>query len=95
MYKKLILLISVLVLSLACTSQAIVVGDFEDGLDGWAPSGDSTLTLSTIGATTGAGSMLIEGPGSWQMLALLDIKSLRSVLAADNAAISADVTVFA
>jgi len=95
MYKKLILLISVLVLSLACTSQAIVVGDFEDGLNGWAPSGDSTLTLSTIGATTGAGSMLIEGPGSWQMLALLDIKSLRSVLAGDNAAISADVTVFA
>jgi hypothetical protein len=95
MRKKLILLISVLVLSLTCTSQAIVVGDFEDGLDGWAPSGDNTLTQSTIGATTGTGSALIEGPGSWQMLAVLDIKSLRSVLAGDNAAISADVTAFA
>jgi hypothetical protein len=95
MRKKLVLLISVLVLSLACTSHAVVIGDFEDGLDGWAPSGDNTLTQSTIGATTGTGSALIEGPGSWQMLALLDIKSLRSVIAVEGAAISADVTAFA
>ena len=95
MYKKLILLISVLVLSSASTSQALVVGDFEDGLDGWAPAGDATLTLSTIGATSGTGSLLIEGGGSWQMLALLDIKAIRSVLAVDGAAISADVTAFA
>jgi len=95
MCKKLILLISILVLSLPYTSQAIVIGDFEDGLDGWAPAGDNTLTLSTIGATSGAGSVLIEGPGSWQMLSNLDIKAIRSVLGVDGAAISADVTAFA
>ncbi|MBN2594957.1 MAG: hypothetical protein JXA81_15735, partial [Sedimentisphaerales bacterium] len=95
MRKKLILLISVLVLSLACTSQAVVIGDFEDGLDGWAPSGGNILTQSTIGATTGTGSLLIEGAGSWQMLAVLDIKALRSVIAVEGAAVSADVTAFA
>ena len=95
MCKKLIYSISILVLSLACTSHALVVGDFEEGLDGWLPAGDATLTLSTVGATTGAGSILIEGPGSWQMLALLDIKSLRSVLGVADAAVSIDVTAFA
>jgi hypothetical protein len=95
MCKKLILLISVLVLSSISTSQALVVGDFEGGLDGWAPAGDATLTLTTVGATSGAGSVLIEGPGSWQMLAKLDIKAIRSVLGVDGAAISADITAFA
>ncbi|MFC1604139.1 sugar-binding protein [Planctomycetota bacterium] len=95
MCKKLIFLISVLVLFSVSTSQALVIGDFEDGLDGWAPSGDNTVTLSTIGASTGTGSALLEGPGSWQMLALLDIKALRSVIAVEGAAISADVTAFA
>ena len=95
MYKNLILFVSVLLLSVVSTSQALVVGDFEGGLDGWAPSGDAVLTLSDIGATTGTGSLMIEAPGSWQMLALLDIKSLRSVLAVDGAAVSADVTAFA
>jgi hypothetical protein len=95
MYKNLILFVSVLLLSVVSTSQALVIGDFEGGLDGWAPSGDAVLTLSDIGATTGTGSLMIEGPGSWQMLALLDIKSLRSVIGVDGAAVSADVTAFA
>ncbi|MGB2866760.1 MAG: hypothetical protein WBC05_25740, partial [Sedimentisphaerales bacterium] len=95
MCKKLILLISVLVLSSVSTSQALVVGDFEGGLDGWEQAGDATLTLTTIGATSGAGSVLIEGPGSWQMLGKLEIKAIRSVLGVDGAAISADVTAFA
>jgi hypothetical protein len=95
MYKKLIVLISVLVLSSVSSSYALVVGDFEGGLDGWAPAGDAVLTPSTVGATSGTGSLMIEGPGSWQMLALLDIKSLRSVLGVDGAAVSADVTAFA
>jgi hypothetical protein len=95
MYKKLVILISVLVLSSVSTSYALVVGDFEGGLDGWVPAGDATLTLSATGATTGTGSLMIEGPGSWQMLAKLDIKSIRSVLGVDGAAISADVTAFA
>jgi hypothetical protein len=95
MYKTLILLVSVLLLSAVSTSQALVVGDFEEGLDGWAPSGEAVLTQSTIGASTGSGSLMIESAGSWQMLALLDIKSLRSILASDGAAVSADVTAFA
>jgi len=95
MRNKLVLLIAALVLSLACTSQAIVVGDFEGGFDGWQPAGASTLTLSTTGATSGAGSLLIEGPGSWQMLAKLDIKSLRATLGVADAAVSIDVTAFA
>ena len=95
MYKNFILLVSVLLLSAVSTSQALVVGDFEEGLDGWAPSGDAVLTQSTVGASTGSGSLMIESAGGWQMLALLDIKSLRSILASDGAAISADVTAFA
>lgn len=95
MYKKLVILISVLVLSSVSTSYALVVGDFEGGLDGWVPAGDATLTLSATGATTGTGSLMIEGPGSWQMLAKLDIKSIRSVLGVDGATVSADVTAFA
>jgi len=95
MRNKWVLLIAALVLSLACTSQAIVVGDFEGGFDGWLPAGASTLTLTTTGATSGAGSLLIEGPGSWQMLAKLDIKSLRATLGVADAAVSIDVTAFA
>ena len=95
MRNKLVLLMAALVLSLACTSQAIVVGDFEGGFDGWLPAGASTLTLSTTGATSGAGSLLIEGPGSWQMLAKLDIKSLRATLGVADAAVSIDVTALA
>jgi hypothetical protein len=95
MRNKWVLLIAALVLSLACTSQAIVVGDFEGGFDGWLPAGASTLTLSTTGATSGAGSLLIEGPGSWQMLAKLDIKSLRATLGVADAAVSIDVTALA
>jgi len=94
MCKKLILLISVLVLSLVSTSQALVVGDFEGGLDGWEQAGDATLSLATIGATSGTGSVLIEGPGSWQMLGKLEIKAIRSILGAEGAAVSADVTAF-
>ena len=95
MFQKFILIISVLVLSSVSTSQALVVGDFEGGLDGWASAGDATLTPAAIGVTLGAESLLIEGPGSWQMLALLDIKAVRSVIAVDGAAVSADVTAFA
>jgi len=95
MRNKLVLLIAALVLSLVCTSQAIVIGDFEGGFDGWQPAGASTLTLSTTGATSGAGSLLIEGPGSWQMLAKLDIKSLRATLGVADAAVSIDVTALA
>ena len=94
MCKRLIFLISVLVLSLVCTSQAFVVGDFEGSLDGWLPA-DATLSMSTIGATTGTGAMLIEGPGGWHINGKLDIKAVRQVLAVEGAAITADVTVFA
>ncbi len=94
MRNKWVLLIAAWVLSLACTSQAIVVGDFEGGFDGWLPAGASTLSLSTVGATTGARSVLIEGPGSSQMLAKLDIKSRRATLGVADAAVSIDVTAF-
>ena len=95
MCKNLILLISVLVLSMVSTSQALVIGDFEGGLDGWEQAGDATLAPAAIGVTSGAESVLIEGPGSWQMLAKLEIKAIRSILGVEGAAISADVTAFA
>jgi len=95
MCKRLIYFVSAVVLSFACTSQALVIGDFEGGLDGWLPAGASTLTPSTTGVTSGAGALLIEGPGSWQMLAKLEAKSLRGSLGVADAAVSIDVTAFA
>ena len=95
MCKRLIYFVSAVVLSLACTSQALVIGDFEGGFDGWQPAGASTLTLSTTGVTSGAGALLIEGPGSWQMLAKLEAKSLRGSLGVADAAVSIDVTALA
>ena len=84
MYQKFILLISVFVLSSVSVSQALVVGDFEGGLDGWASAGDATLTPVAVGVTSGAESLLIEGPGSWQMLALLDIKAVHEQYYVDS-----------
>jgi len=76
-------------------NQATVVGDFEGSLEGWLPTGQATLSLSTIGTTTGTESMLIEGFGDRQMLVKRDIKSLRSVLGVSRATVSIDVTAFA
>jgi len=70
-----------------------VLGDFEGGLDAWAPA-DATLSQSPTGATLGTQAMLVDGPGGWHINALLDLKSHRATLANPGATITADVTAF-
>lgn len=68
MCRKSFSLISILLLSLASASQAIVIGDFEDGLGGWGPAweGAPVLTVGTTGVTSGAASLdLVTGGGYW------------------------------
>jgi hypothetical protein len=71
----------------------VVVGDFEDDLDGWQER-DATLSLSTTGATLGAQAMQVDGPGDWHMDAVLDIRPYRTLLGTAGAMIQADVTAF-
>ena len=92
MCKRLIYLISVLVLSFACTSYAdVVIGDFEGSMDGFGLTweGTSTIALSNIGATSGSQSLVLTGPTnafSWAVMweGLVDLVNYN--------AISADIT---
>ena len=63
MCKKLIYLISVLVLSFACTSYAdVVIGDFEQSMEGWGPTWEEpapTFSYSTTGVTLGNNSLAV------------------------------------
>ena len=74
-------------------SGAIVLGDFEGGLDGWWER-DATLSFSATGATLGAQALQIDGPGDWHQNALLDLKPHRVALGQPGATITADVTAF-
>ena len=95
MGRRLICFVSlVMTLALASGSYGVVVGNFESGLDNWAPK-DAALTQSTTGATTGAKAMQVVGPGGWHIDSLLDMKAYRNVLGSANAKITADVTAFA
>jgi hypothetical protein len=87
----------ILMLALASSSQAVVISDFEGDLSGWYTDTwtEGTISMSSIGATSGAGSMLVEGPGGWKGLTKVDIKPFRDVLGVPGAVISADVTSFA
>ncbi len=87
----------VLALVLASSSFGVLVSDFEGSLDGWYTDEwtDGTISQSSIGATSGTGSMLVEGPGGWFGLTKVDVKPFRDVLGAPGALISMDVTSFA
>ena len=74
MIRKLFFLVSVFVLSLACTSYAdVLLGDFEDGsLDNWGPAwGDTEVTLafSDFGVTSGSSSLAatVASGGYWRL----------------------------
>lgn len=95
MLRSLCLSLCILVmLSFVSTSYGVVIGDFEGSLDGWF-SNDGTLSQSTEGVTTGSGSMMLEAAGGWKMVALLDAKSVSSVLGNAGAAITGDFTIAA
>lgn len=87
----------VFALVLASSSYGVLVSDFEGSLDGWYTDEwtAGTISMSSIGATSGTGSMLAEAPGGWQQVAKVDVKVFRDVLGASGALISADVTSFA
>ena len=82
------------VLCTAAFSQAeIVVGDFETGLDGWTVNSAASISESTIGATSGSKSLLVQGvlPGAFQWAIQLNNNSLASVIEA-NPILKYDVT---
>jgi len=87
----------VLALALSSSSYGVLISDFEGSLDGWFTDSwtAGTISLSSIGTTSGTGSMLVEAPGGWQQAAKLDVKVFRDVLGLPGALISADVTSFA
>lgn len=86
-----------LLLGLASNGYGALISDFEGSLDGWYTDSYTTGTISqsTIGATSGSGSMLCEAPGGWQSVAKVDIKAFRYILGTPGATISADITSFA
>jgi len=74
MYKNSVYVISIaLVLSLACASFAgtIVIGDFEEGLDGWELTYEAetkpglAIDQSTTGATSGSRSLALTPHNGW------------------------------
>ncbi len=71
--------------------------DFEGGLDGWYTDEwtEGTVSQSTIGATSGTGSMLCEAPGGWHSVAKADFKSIRGLLGTAGTKMALDVTSFA
>ncbi|MBN2130426.1 MAG: LamG domain-containing protein [Sedimentisphaerales bacterium] len=77
-------------------SEAILVSDFEGGLDGWYTDTwtAGTIALSTTGATEGAEAMQVEGPGGWQQMTKVDAKPHLAALATPGVAVSVDVTAF-
>ncbi len=87
----------VLMLVVTSTSYGVLVSDFEGSLNGWLTDAWTTGTISqsSIGATSGIGSMLVEAPGGWQQAAKVDVKPFRDVLGLPGALISTDVTSFA
>ena len=105
MFKKLICLISVSVLSFACTSYAdTVIGDWENGsYDSWIDWGAGQAQIGTIGApkytfsatgaTLGSSSLKVSPGSGWQQnlsISLADIGGLEAFMA--NKAFSIDVT---
>jgi len=61
----------ILILGFASTGYATVIGDFESSTDGWVPGWESpaaVLSLSTVGATRGSGSLsVVTNGGYWQL----------------------------
>ncbi|MBE0534976.1 MAG: PEP-CTERM sorting domain-containing protein [Phycisphaerae bacterium] len=95
MKKRIAALVSVvLVAALAGNSYGLVIGNFEGGLDGWLAN-DAALSVSSTGATTGSGAMLLEmGVGGWHINGRYDAKPIRDVLGMTTE-ISMDITAFA
>ena len=84
---------TVLVLALSCACFGRVIGDFEDGLDGFEVSwegGDKptlAVAVSDIGATTGSGSLAITPHNGWAWMCLVPVDSLEG-----HTTVSCDVT---
>jgi len=71
----------------------VVIGDFEDGLDGWEER-DATFSLSETGATLGAQAMQVDADGAWKNNGLVDLRPHLEVMKKPGLKITADVTVF-
>ncbi|MBE0534853.1 MAG: LamG domain-containing protein [Phycisphaerae bacterium] len=76
----------------------MVIGNFESGLDTWAPVNwdAATLTQSTTGATKGSHALQVEhAAGDWHPGAIYNVKPYRSMFGTPGALVAMDVTAFA
>ncbi len=75
------------------------IGDFEKGLDTWAPVNWDAATLTQVtsaGATVGTHAMMVENAaGGWHPGAIFNIKPYRTLFGSPGAVIKMDVTAFA
>ncbi|MBN1505321.1 MAG: carbohydrate binding domain-containing protein [Sedimentisphaerales bacterium] len=96
MSRTLFSLVCVSLLSLASTSHAVVVGNFEGEFDGWYTdqwtSGE--IAFSPVGATLGYVAMQVTAPGDWHNETKVDMKPYRTKLAVKGTTITADITAF-
>ncbi len=93
MMKQVLFLTIALAVTMVPCSYGMLIGNFEGSLDGWLPN-DAAISMSSIGASVGSGSMLISGPGGWHINCRLDLKPIMGALGSATK-ISADVTAFA
>jgi hypothetical protein len=99
MMKRQMFLVIALVFAIASTTHAVVIGDFETGLDGWW-SDDATISQTATGATTGSSALQVDSPGTWKQAAKMDAKPYRTLLGSPattgaGATISMDITMAA
>jgi hypothetical protein len=73
-------LVSLLLLSIPLQAATVLLGDFEDSMDGWTPGSGITTAFSTQGVTQGASSLQVTFPSGWKSLLTKSMASQLSVL---------------
>ena len=88
-------------LALPAISSAVLIGNFEGGLDGWSPSGANTLSNSATGVSLGSEAAVFTATGGgWGPTMSLDIlghadeAAILAAIAAPGSKLTADITGF-
>lgn len=79
------------VLSMTSLSFGVDIGDFEGALDPWGAG--ANVSLDTIGATSGTGSMKVTTPGGWiGAHSEMDAMAYQALLTTPGAYVTMDIT---
>jgi hypothetical protein len=93
MLKNLTVCLFMPLLLLSTSFGAVMLGNFETGLDGWVLQNSATLSTSTIGATSGTNSLKISDPASgWEILAKFPLSTINIADYLANGTLAMDVT---